>query len=450
MRFPMRALLPALLFVLLTGFPVCAQEPLNSSVTLKSYVDRPDSAYRWEKRDSGTVEGCQWTRLHMVSQEWKNVPWKHVVWMIVPEGARTSRHALLYISGGGWRPEWGKGGPEQLPPSDEVQRMALLAKASNSPVCIVHHVPFQPMFDGLVEDEIISKTFVEYLKTGDATWPLLLPMVKSAVRAMDTADQFMQKEHAGKLTKFTVFGGSKRGWTTWLSSAVDPRVDALAPLVIDVLNMPAQMKYQLETWGKYSEQIEDYSSKGIPDKMETPAGQQLLSLVDPYSYRDNIRQPKLLIFGTNDRYWPVDACNLYWSALQGEKHLLYVPNQGHGIRDMQRVLGSIAALQRSRTGGQPLPKLDWSFECKDDKVCLNVAVDQKAEHVRCWIAKSETKDFREARWSDSPMRNTGDVYTFEAPRDGAYMALFGEVVINNEPVDGFFSTNLRVFEPAVN
>lgn len=437
----------ALIFGLVCGHFLGAQEPSRSDVTLKSYVDAPDPAYRWEKRDGGIVDGCQWARLHMVSQRWKDVTWKHVVWMLVPESGKTSEHALLYIAGGGWRPEWDQNGPEQLPPNDEVKRMALLAQASRSPVCIVQHVPFQPMFDGLVEDEIISKTFVEYLKTGDGTWPLLLPMVKSAVRAMDTADRFMQKEHAGKLTKFTVFGGSKRGWTTWLSSAADPRVDALAPVVIDVLNMRAQMKFQKETWGKYSEQIEDYSAKGIPEKMDTPAGQQLLSLVDPYEYRDTIRQPKLLIFGTNDRYWPVDACNLYWSALEGDKHLLYVPNQGHGIRDMERVLGSIAALQRSRTGGQPLPKMQWSFEGKDDKVCLNLTVDQKPEQVRCWVAKSKTKDFREATWRDTPMKAEGEAYAFEAPRDGSYMALFGEVVIDNKPVDAFFSTNLRVFEP---
>lgn len=443
----------ALAVLLQSASPLAAQERVSATdVTLKSYVDTPDPHFKWTTRQTGRADGVQWTRLHMVSQQWKATEWNHVVWILVPQAndpnPKWTGHGLLYISGGSWKPEWGNEGPKDLQPTDEIKRMAQLAKATNSVVCIVQHVPFQPMFGGMVEDEIISKTFVEYLKTGDGTWPLLLPMVKAAVRAMDTADQFLQQEHAMSLKKFTVFGGSKRGWTTWLTSAVDPRVDALAPLVIDVLNMRRQMEYQKETWGKYSDQIEDYSSKGIPEKMETPIGQQLLALVDPYEYRSAITQPKLLIFGTNDPYWPVDSARWYWPALQGEKHLLYVPNQGHGIDDMERVLGSLAALHRSRIGGDPLPKMAWSFEKMSDQVRLVLNVDQQAKHVRAWVAKSPSKDFRESTWTESPMASDGDGFRFDVPRDGSYMALFGEVVIDHKPINAFFSTNLEVFEPA--
>ncbi len=442
----------ALAICCIPAAPVAAQD-VSASVAgaLSQYVAAPDECFAWTKKNSGEAEGCRWAQLHMVSQKWKDLTWKHVVWVILPNtGKPPSEHALLYITGGGWEKNWPEDGAPAINPNDEVKLMAQLARATGCPVCIIKHIPFQPIFDGLVEDEIISKTFIEYFESSDPTWPLLLPMVKSAVRGMDACDQFMQKEHASKLAKFTVFGASKRGWTTWLTSAVEPRVDALAPIVIDVLNMDKQMAFQLDTWGKYSEQIEDYSSKGIQQKMGTPIGRNLLRIVDPFEYRESIKQPKLLIFGTNDPYWPVDACKLYWDELKGDKHLLYTPNQPHGIRDMERVMGSIAALHRSRNGGPKLPQLGWEYKPAADSVRLSITCDQQPEHVRCWMARSNTRDFRQSTWTSEVMQTNSHNFEFDAPRNGEFLAMFGEIVIDQEPVDAFFSTNLHVFEPKAN
>src|SRR6185369_11760720 len=70
------------------------------------------------------------------------------------------------------------------------------------------------------EDGIIAYTWVKFMKTGDETWPLRLPMTKAAVRAMDTISAVMAKPDAGavKVEKFVVSGGSKRGWTTWTAA----------------------------------------------------------------------------------------------------------------------------------------------------------------------------------------------------------------------------------------
>ena len=76
-----------------------------------------------------------------------------------------------------------------------------------------------------------------------------------------------------------------------------------------------------------------------------PAAALLRKIVDPWEFRQRLTQPKLVILGTNDRYWPLDACDLYWNDLQGEKHLIYVPNNGHGLPDRARLIAGINAAQ---------------------------------------------------------------------------------------------------------
>ena len=49
-------------------------------------------------------------------------------------------------------------------------------------------------------------------------------------------------------------------------------------------------------------------------------------MVDPYTYRDKIAQPKLIILGNNDPYWATDALNIYWEGLPGPKWIHYVAN----------------------------------------------------------------------------------------------------------------------------
>ncbi len=135
--------------------------------------------------------------------------------------------ALLLIAGGSWNDAL------EQPPARERSRcrakhrvVATLAEIMGAPVAVLLQVPEQPLFGGMVEDEIISYTFAEYMKSGDAEWPLLLPMVKSAVRGNGCDSGVRQGEWQLDVENFLVTGASKRGWTTWLTAAVDPRVNA--------------------------------------------------------------------------------------------------------------------------------------------------------------------------------------------------------------------------------
>ena len=103
--------------------------------------------------------------------------------------------------------------------------IAQIAEATGSIVAELHMVPNQPLVfhgdgKGRSEDDLIAYAWDQFLKTGDATWVPRLPMVKSVVRAMDCIQEWA-KTQGITVEGFVVAGGSKRGWTTWMTAAVD-------------------------------------------------------------------------------------------------------------------------------------------------------------------------------------------------------------------------------------
>jgi PhoPQ-activated pathogenicity-related protein len=436
-----------LLLGIASGWSTCGSvaQADEASGALDRYVAAPDPTTKWVQRRQGTLANFDYVEGILTSQTWHGTAWKHQVFVIKPKQVRHPEHALLLIAGGSWKPEFDR------PPEGELKYPAAallvgqVAEQVGSPVAVVLQVPFEPI-DGMVEDDLISYTFEQYLKTGDDTWPLLLPMVKSAVRAMDQVQVVAKEKWSLDVERFTVTGASKRGWTTWLIAAVDPRVEALAPMVIDTLNMAEQMPHQLATWGKFSEMIHNYTDRGIQKYLLTSQGAALRSIVDPYSYRQRITQPKLIVLGTNDRYWTLDALNLYWSQLEGPKYVLYVPNQGHGIADPVRLIGSTSALVRSMSGEIKLPKLDWNSETTDDRLSLRVTSDQKPQEVRAWVTTAATRDFRDVRWESRPMTAGADgkfSYDLARPASG-FAAMFGELVFATDSAPYYLSTNVTI------
>ena len=160
----------------------------------------------------------------------------------------------------------------------------------------------------------------------------------------------------------------------------DKRVAGIAPIVIDTLNFRPQMKHQKETWGRTASRSPTTRSKGLVDVMEKQPEIPLWRWVDPYTYRSQLTLPKLLINGTNDRYWVIDAMNLYWDDLVGEKHVLYVPNAGHGLDGgKENALTTLAVFAQHVAMQKPLPDLTWKHDDDGDQMRLVVQFDAGAE-----------------------------------------------------------------------
>lgn len=423
--------------------------PVDEASPLANYIAQEDASYGWTVRRRGELAGGSYAELILTSQTWHGIDWRHQLFVFKPSAIKTEGHGVLMIAGSAWRDHLDQppGDEERLP--SEAGPIAAMANQIGAPVAVLLQVPFQPMFGGRNEDDLIAFTFEQYLDSGDSTWPLLLPMVKSAVRGMDAVQEFAAAEWNAPVEQFTVTGASKRGWTTWLTAAADERVTCLAPMVIDVLNMGPQMEHQMRSWGEFSEQIDDYTRRGLQARLDTPEGKKLTAIVDPYAYRRQIDQPKLILLGTNDRYWPLDALNLYWDGLVGEKHVLYIPNNGHGLRDYARVIGTVGALHRQAAGQLKLPQLGWRLERSGEELRLEVTSDKRPAEVRAWVASSSTRDFRDATWKSYPAEKNADGWHYALPLDdGQYWAMFGEASYFDAGLPYYLSTNVEIAEPA--
>ncbi len=409
----------------------------SSPTALVDYVNAEDDSFAWKIRSKKHHDGCDVLDLDLTSQTWQGITWKHAMSAFVPENMRHSDTVLLFITGGaiGNRPDRG-----------DLGMGIKLAKLTQMPCVFLHQVPNQPLLGDRVEDDLISETFLRYLDSKDSKWPLLFPMVKSAVRAMDAVEEIAEQEYDGHITKFVVTGASKRGWTTWLSAVADDRVAGIAPIVIDTLNLRPQMKHQKETWGKYSIQIADYTSKGLVDVMLNQPNNPLWRWVDPYTYRNQLKLPKLLINGTNDPYWVVDAMNLYWDDLVGEKHVLYVPNAGHGLDGgKEDALTTLAVFTQHVAMGKSLPDLSWKHDDDGDQMRLTVRSVEAPDSVQLWVAHSESKDFRPSKWSASLLAESEEgayVALVDQPKSG-HIAIYAEATYKIGPTSYGLSTQIR-------
>ena len=362
--------------------------PQIALVPLDRYLSARDDSFRV---GPAKLEGAV-LRADFTSQTWQGIAWRHRLTIVQPRERAASGTAILIVTG-------------DLAARDEPEARRL-ADLSGLPVVTLFDVPNQPLW-GKSEDALIAHTFVKWFETQDDSWPLLFPMTKSALRAMDVA-QSLTGEGPNPIQRFVVTGASKRGWTTWLVGAArDKRVIGIAPQVFDFLNFGAQLEHQKRSFGGYSEMLGDYTEQELQETASSPEGQKLIGMVDPFAYRSRITLPKLIITGANDQYWTVDATRLYWDALSGPKWALAVPNAGHGLGDGKQAEATLAEFARALATGEALPTLELKqgMSWSSGGTLLKLHWKASERPIRIVLHRAQTEperkslDFRSRTWS---------------------------------------------------
>jgi PhoPQ-activated pathogenicity-related protein len=182
----------------------------------------------------------------------------------------------------------------------------------------------------------------------------------------------------------------------------------------------------VEAWGAPSDEIQPYTDLGLDRILASPEGAGLRELVDPFSYRAQLGQPKLVVLATNDKYFPLDSANLYFDELREPKYLLYLPNEQHSIERYEPFVRALRALHEAAATGKPLPRLEWDYRATGGEWMLCVRSDPRARRWRVWRAESDDRDFRDAEWHVvAESSRTAARFALTQPTRG-YAAVVGE------------------------
>ena len=394
----------AILIFSLSGSGTNLPKAVNAGNALWSYLNNDDKTFDWKVVNSQKSEGLTYYQIILTSQKWRGINWRHELTLMVPEKV-SHNEALLFITGGSLKNE-----QPTLHKLDDglIRGISQIALKTQAITSVLWQVPNQPLYGDLTEDALISYTLHNFQQDHDYTWPLLFPMVKSAVKAMNVIGQFSKNELKKKVQYFVVSGASKRGWTTWLTGANDTRVKAIAPMVIDMLNMPVNISYHKKVWGDYSIEIEDYVKLGLAQQMDSPDGNAMVTMIDPYSYRSKLAMPKMIFMGTNDQYWPVDAVKNYIDDIPGNNHICYIPNAGHDMGDKKQAFATLGAFFETTVTDSKYPVCNYSLT--ENNGGINISVKTTSEQLQganLWTSNSEDQDFRNDKWSPENLNVKG-------------------------------------------
>jgi PhoPQ-activated pathogenicity-related protein len=201
---------------------------------------------------------------------------------------------------------------------------------------------------------------------------------------MDAAQAFIQNEYDFAIDDFVVAGGSKRGWTTWLTAAVDDRVKAIMPASIEIHDIVSQMRHHHAGYGFFAPATVDYVEANLVCQLESDGTDTLLELIDPNTYKERYTMPKLLLNSAGDQFFASDSARFYYSGLPSPKQLRMSPNTDHG-QNVETLTAGLQWLLDAVSGESPGRDIDW---VTDPDGTLRVTTSGGEQEVLLWQASN--------------------------------------------------------------
>ena len=363
--------------------------------SMSDYIESTKNEFSYDIQE--VIYEEDWTGYHikMISGEWLDskkvdqVEWWHYVDIIIPKQT-TSSTGIMFIDGGEKSDDYFRLDAQSI--GNAIKTESVIVNVSN--------IPFQPLNflsseqDSFEEDDLIAFAWNKFLKQGakqkDVEWLPRFPMTRAIVRAMDLAQEIVLQNDI-LVKDFVVSGASKRGWTAWTTAAVDSRVKAVVPMVIDMLNLVPSFENHYRSYGEFSPAIQEYVNYNIQDWLGTEEFKVLMSYIEPFSFIDKFTMPKYIINAGSDEFFSTDSWRFYYDKLPGEKIIRYVPNKNHSL-DGRYLTEDLVSYFYRVINDIEMPSLSWNLS--DNKLIAELDYDGEYD-VSVWTAKNDNgRDFR--------------------------------------------------------
>ena len=363
--------------------------------SMSDYIESTKNEFSYDIQD--VIYEEDWTGYHikMISGEWLDskkvdqVEWWHYVDIIIPKQT-TSSTGIMFIDGGEKSDDYFRLDAQSI--GNAIKTESVIVNVSN--------IPFQPLNflsseqDSFEEDDLIAFAWNKFLKQGakqkDVEWLPRFPMTRAIVRAMDLAQEIVLQNDI-VVKDFVVSGASKRGWTAWTTAAVDSRVKAVVPMVIDMLNLVPSFENHYRSYGEFSPAVQEYVNYNIQDWLGTEEFKVLMSYIEPFSFIDKFTMPKYIINAGSDEFFSTDSWRFYYDKLPGEKIIRYVPNKNHSL-DGRYLTEDLVSYFYRVINDIEIPSLSWNLS--DNKLIAELDYDGEYD-VSVWTAKNDNgRDFR--------------------------------------------------------
>eukprot|EP01132_Coremiostelium_polycephalum_P001299 gene1299-1641_t len=342
---------------------------LSCDTALEKFIQRPDDnvgqyyIHRTIRNPRYSAYVLNFTSINWLTEkESSNPKWWHYLTICVPNIV-LSDYGYLEVGGGDFDIE-----------EDDISELdstiEKLCISSNSVISHLLLVPNQQLVfnnetEPLQEDALLAYAWGQFIKNQSNTdWIPQFALTKSVIKAMDTIQAFIRSKYFFyRVNNFVVSGASKRGWTSWLAGAVDPRVVAIIPVVFPNLNVIQNSINHYRSFGGWSFAYGDYFTQGLMKNLNTPNFEALTREIDPIYFVDQLRsKSKYIVQGVGDEYFLPDSVTLFWSQLLGVKHNRLHPNSGHQLENRgDEYDEEINTYYNMIINNQRLPEFEWSI-----------------------------------------------------------------------------------------